>query len=142
MAIPAGWNPLRWQCDKDGCFNVKRRPKIEAFADCFPGRINFGDVDGLVELRGAFCLLEWKGDGGSLRTAQRIAFEAFTRQHFGNVVYVVNGSAETMEAQSFCRFWNGKCEKTRSADLDAVKASIKGWVRWVQHPEAPKSVAA
>ena len=64
---PLGFNPMRWDCDTDGCFNVKRRPKIEMFADCFPRRINFGDVDGLVEIGGRFCLLEWKGQGGALR---------------------------------------------------------------------------
>ena len=33
-----GYNPLRWDCERQGCFNLKRRPKIEVFADCFPGR--------------------------------------------------------------------------------------------------------
>ena len=35
-----GYNPMRWDCERDGCFNVLRRPKIEVFADCFPRRIN------------------------------------------------------------------------------------------------------
>ena len=35
-----GYNPLRWDCERQGCFNLKRRPKIEVFADCFPGRIS------------------------------------------------------------------------------------------------------
>lgn len=52
MTAANGYNPLRWDCERRGCFNLKRRPKIEVFAECFPGRINFGDVDGIVEIGG------------------------------------------------------------------------------------------
>ena len=52
--MTGGYNPMRWDCEKSGCFNVKCRPKIEVFAECFPGRINFGDMDGRVELGGYF----------------------------------------------------------------------------------------
>jgi len=51
---------MRWDCEKQGCFNLKKRPKIELFADCFPGAISFGDVDGRVEYKGRFLELEWK----------------------------------------------------------------------------------
>lgn len=130
-----GFNPMTWDCNKGGvglnCFNVKRRPKIEVFSDCFPRRINFGDVDGLVELNGYFCLLEWKGEGGSVRTGQRISYEAFTR-HNGNVVFVVNGNPETMVVQSYQMFWQGKESNTHSSTMDQLKSRIKKWVEYVE----------
>jgi hypothetical protein len=55
--IANGYNPMRWNCEKDGCFNVKCRPKIEQFADCFPGRIAVSDIDGIVEINGRLGLL-------------------------------------------------------------------------------------
>jgi hypothetical protein len=52
MTAALGYNPLRLDCAAQGCFNLKRRSNIELFADCFPGRISFGDVDGIVEIGG------------------------------------------------------------------------------------------
>ena len=60
VSFAKGYNPLRWDCEKRGCFNIKRRPKIEVFHKCFPGNINFGDVDGIVEINGRGLMLEWK----------------------------------------------------------------------------------
>ena len=130
----AGENPMRWQCGSDGCFNQKRRPKIERFADCFPRRINFGDVDGLVELNGRFCMLEWKGQGGSIHTGQRLSFEAFTRIT-GNVVFVVDGDAETMEVTQYRVFWRGKQEPAVPGDINRLKQRIANWAAWVQQQD-------
>jgi hypothetical protein len=76
---PDGYNPLRWDCEKQGCFNKKCRPKIEIFADCFPRRINFGDVDGLVEINGKGLLLEWKSVLKDIPTGQKIAYQKLTQ---------------------------------------------------------------
>ncbi len=121
---------MLWNCDRDGCFNLKRRPKIEVFADCFPRRINFGDVDGLVEMNGFFCLLEWKGAGGTVRTGQRISYRQFTACP-GNIVFVVEGDAETMEVWRYNLFWSGKEHPARDAALEDVKVRMRGWVEWV-----------
>ena len=129
-----GFNPLRWRCGKDGCFNQLRRPKIEVFAGCFPRRINFGDVDGIVELNGRFCMLEWKGEGGSVHNGQRRSFEAFTRFD-GNVVFVVDGDALTMDVSKFRVFWRGKQEPEVVGNLEALKARITKWADWVQEQD-------
>jgi len=122
-----GFNPLRWNCETDGCFNKLRRPAIELFADCFPGKINFGDVDGLVEINGRLCLLEWKGQGGSIKTGQRITYQRFT-SHPGNAVFVVEGDAKTMAVTRYCKFKLGQQLAWESADLEIVKRAIRGWV--------------
>lgn len=67
----------RWDCRTQGCFNLKKRPKIERFADCLPGRIAFTDVDGVIELCGNFLYLEWKSHQ-DLGGGQRILFERLT----------------------------------------------------------------
>lgn len=125
----AGFNAMRWDCEKSGCFNVKRRPKIEVFTECFPRKINFGDVDGLVELNGFFCMLEWKGDGGAIRTGQRMTYERFTRTK-GNIVFVVKGDAETMRVEGYSTFWKGSAQKYREATLGNVKAGVHRWALW------------
>lgn len=137
MNSVAGFNPMRWSCEKDGCFNIKRRPKIEVFADCFPRRINFGDVDGLVELNGFFCLLEWKGEGGSLKRGQILTFTAFTNI-IGNIVLVVNGNAETMAVTGYATFWGGRQWPLTTASLDELKDRLRRWAEWT---EAAKEAA-
>ena len=131
VAKAAGHNPMRWDCDRDGCFNALRRPKIEVFAECFPRRINFGDVDGMVELNGRFCLLEWKGEGGSIRTGQRIAYERFSALP-GNVVFVVNGDAKTMGIESYCCFWAGSQGPWTPANIESLKDRIRQWVKYTE----------
>ena len=126
-----GFNPLRWDCKRYGCFNVKRRPKIQAFAECFPRGINFGDVDGMVELAGAFCLLEWKGDGGTIKTGQRLSYIKFTQFH-GNIVFLVNGDAETMEVKDYSIFWKGKQGRLIAGNLWDVKQRMRDWAKWME----------
>ena len=121
-----GFNPLRWRCTKDGCFNILRRPKIEVFADCFPRRINFGDLDGIVELNGRFCILEWKGSGGTIAVGQKRLFARFTSV-IGNVVFVVCGDAETMTITGYSFFWAGVQHPFIKSGLDGLKERVRKW---------------
>lgn len=128
-------NPMRWDCERDGCFNKKRRPKTEVFHDCFTRGINFGDVDGQVEIGGKFLQLEWKDkSAGPLKTGQRIAMDAYTRQQEGNAVIVLVGDAETMEVSRIAlnmsgnmHVWTSTGQTWREADLAFAKALIKRW---------------
>lgn len=131
-----GFNKLRWNCKNKGCFNIKCRPKIETFAECFPRRINFGDVDGLVEYGGMFCLLEWKSKGATVRQGQARSYMAFTAFE-GNIVFVVDGDAETMDVKSYFTFWKGRRQQVRQANLEEIKTRIRSWVKWIDSRSSP-----
>lgn len=124
-----GTNPLRWDCEKQGCFNKKRRPKIEVFAGCFPRRINFGDVDGLVELNGRGLLLEWKCGSGCLPKGQEIAHKKLT-EGTKLATICVTGDAESMECSSYGFFWDGKWNDYRKGDIESVKNFMRRWSTW------------
>lgn len=95
-----GYNPMRYDCQRDGCFNKKHRPKLEQFAECFPGRVNFGDVDGLVEMGGHFLVLEWKSGPMEIPLGQRLTYAAMIDTgRF--TVFLVAGNAETMEVTHY-----------------------------------------
>ena len=60
MASLDKFKPMIWDCNKDGCFNEKMRLDFGVFYDCFPGKISFTDVDGIVEINKVALMLEWK----------------------------------------------------------------------------------
>lgn len=130
MSIPRGYNPMGWDCDKKGCFNKKKRPKIELFADCFPRNISPGDIDARVEYSGFFWELEWKGNGAPLKYAQKKTFEEVTRRK-GNAVFVVEGDPEMMKVERWCIFWMAKQGRWEQGDLEDLKDRIRKWVKWV-----------
>ena len=126
-----GFNPMRWECSHRGCFNQKQRPKIEVFHDCFPGRINFGDVDAEVEVNGHFLQLEWKSYIGDVPTGQRIKYQHYTKREGFNVI-VVCGNAETMEISAYQVWHGGKAGDWVSSDLAGLKARIRSWADWAR----------
>lgn len=122
-----GYNPMRWNCEKDGCFNKKCRPKIEIFAECFPGRINFGDVDAIVEINGKGLILEWKCYSTNIPMGQKIMYERLTKSGLISVL-AVHGSAETMDVKEFCWFKEGKQSHWWPATINSIKKEIMNWV--------------
>ncbi len=124
-----GFNPIRWDCEKRGCFNKLKRPKIEIFHDCFPGKISFGDVDGIVEINGYGLILEWKPSPKELSAGQRIMWSRLTRGNLLSLL-VVAGDAETMDVTHRAGFIDGRWRGWEDFDLARVKSWIRQWVAW------------
>lgn len=122
-----GYNPMRWDCQKRGCFNQKRRPKIEIFHDLFPGKINFGDVDGIVEINAKALLLEWKCDDIDLPRGQQIMYRRLTKNGDLTVI-VLCGSAETMDVQYMGYFFEGQYSPAERASIEQAREWISSWV--------------
>lgn len=126
-----GRNPMRYDCQSKGCFNLKRRPKIEEFAESLPGRIAFSDVDAITEVAGHFLLLEWKSYQGELPIGQRIMFERMTSNTARRfTVLIVVGDAETMEVESIALIFGGRNRGFESSSLEDVKERIAKWAAW------------
>lgn len=121
---------MRWDCEKRGCFNVKKRPKIENFSSCFTRGVNFGDVDAEVECSGLFLRLEWKPSRVDLSNGQARSIKAFTKLRRGNLCIVVAGDAETMAVTARQIIYDGEVKPWRTADLSAVKKLVEKWWRW------------
>ena len=128
---------FEWNC-RGGldCFVKKRILKLDVFADCLPGNMSFGDMDGYVEIGGRLCVLEWK-DTDSLTPipeAQEIAFCKLTKDT-GNVAFVVWGHAKTMQATCYKRYKDGEAGGVIIGGLDQLKEHIKKWVEYAYtHP--------
>jgi len=126
---------MRWDCNKGGpganCFNRLKRPKLGVFADCFPGQINFGDVDAIVEINGKGLMLEWKEGKQELKTGQRLMYERLTKTQL-LTIFVVSGNAEIMAVDGLMIWFLGKTDGWEQSTLDILKQRIKKWVQWVQ----------
>lgn len=123
---------MRWACDRHGCFNVHKRPKIEVFAEFLPAGTSFGDVDGIHEYRGLFILLEWKPSSDWASQPDRVSagqsrlFREFTKALYErSVVFVIAGDAKTMQVHWLKRFWRGGETGWDRSSLDDVGRRIR-----------------
>ena len=116
----------RWDCVIDGCANIKTRLKFEVFDGVFPRHINFSDVDGIVEINGAFCILEWKFRG-NMSSAQDRAFYALLQQNYRNVLFFVFGNPEDMSVRSFQILSSSQTKIFNPACLDDLKNKLRKW---------------
>ncbi len=119
---------LRWNCAESGCFR-NLCPLLGAFDDCFPGKIGMSDIDGVVEIGGRFLFLEWKAEGGSLTTGQRIMFEQMTALSPKVTVIVVCGHPRDMVIETVRVFHGGSADKAESCDFEGLKARISSWAK-------------
>jgi hypothetical protein len=131
-----GFNPLRWNCAESGCFNLHKRPKIEVFAECLPGKIAFSDVDGIVEIGGRCLMLEFKAVPIPIPTGQRLMFQALSRSGLFEVLCLA-GNALTMEVTHLARFSGGEWHAWKPGTIEDAKAAIRGWAKREQYdPDA------
>jgi len=123
-----------WECDNGAnCFAESRLLRFEHVNDVFPGSIGMTDIDGLVEVRGALCIVEFKAPGADLPTGQRILFERFTLQrntrgNRHNLAILCEGDAPTMTPTRLRAWWQGRGTPWRAADRDELRCMLARWV--------------
>jgi hypothetical protein len=119
---------MAWDCTQRGCFNKKRRPKIEQFAECLPGKIAFSDVDAITEIQGRALVLEWKADPSAIPLGQSLMWRRLTKT--GDItVLCIAGDAENMDISHVRWCYKGTWDSAwQSADMQRVKDMIRAWV--------------
>ena len=123
---------LRWDCNKRGCFNKKKRPNLEVFDNCFRGRISIGDVDGIVEINGNFLLMEWKDPScPDVSGGQKYMYQNMTKDEKYTVVCVY-GDCETMVVDSIQIYYKGSAGERHFCDLNELQGRVSKWAQRVQ----------
>lgn len=117
---------MQWDCERQGCFNQKKRLKLEIFDECFPGKIGLSDIDGAVEINGRCLMIEGKGRGVPVPDGQRIMFERLSSGGMVTV-FVIECDAETMEVFSVAVFDGGKNQGAAPCDLGGLKSMMRAW---------------
>lgn len=125
---------LRWDCQESGCYLIKLHAPIHLFDDCFGGRIEMSDVDGVVERHRKFLFLEWKvPPHGNLTQGQSILFQQLTAGRGQDVVvWVVWGpvNPEPDTVLDTYTFSNGTQSQRRPLTLEQLRERFRDWYDW------------
>lgn len=127
-----GFNPINWNCIVSGCFNYHKHYDIEHFAQCFPRKIGFTDLDAFVELNGHFLILEFKENGADLTGGQRIAFERLTAASDKITIVVARCDYKSSEIFSYKKIFGGQSTGWHKSDYDKFVGHISAWADRVQ----------
>ena len=121
-----GYNPLRWNCLSRGCFNFHKRPKIEEFAECLPGKSGFADIDAITEIGGYFLLMEWKDGRGAVQVGQSIMLKEMAKTgRFTSLIVV--GQTENMKVQEIKIYNEDGISDWMPCNLSELKNYVRNW---------------
>ena len=87
---------LRHRCASRGCYLQRHAPNWRCIGD-LPDGMSVMDVDGVLEHRGHFLWLEYKGPDGLLSVGESLTLEALARCP-GHTVLVIRAKRPTMSA--------------------------------------------
>lgn len=107
---------------------VDTLPDWSMLDGCFDGLIRPMDIDGMVEHRGMFLILEQKTGLAQVKQGQSIAFMAFTKQQSGNVVIAFG--ARDRDIFWIHRYVNGKVQVARDPSLEVLRRCCSLWFRF------------
>jgi hypothetical protein len=128
---------MRWTCSRNGCWKDKNQLKFDVFNGCFPKpSINFSDIDGIVEWKGHFLLIEWKYQPiDRLEQGQFLTFQRFSRIMIAGrrigTVWVIAGDAEQMNPTHIQEWQNGQPGQWQPCDLHGLRDKITAWFEYV-----------
>lgn len=92
---------------------------------CFPGKIKVTDIDGLVERKGHFLVLETKSPGVTIPLGQEIMFKRLQQSRMFTVVVVWGKTNQPQEMQIF--YPNGLTSEKKPADMEMFKKVVSWW---------------
>jgi len=97
--------------------------------DCFPGtRTRVSDIDGIVERKGRFLVIEAKGVNTRIPTGQLIMFEAMANK--GMTVLIVWGNPNEPEQMQIWYPHRPYAEPAVPASVDDIRDVVRRWFNW------------
>ena len=132
---------MRYECAAGHCWLDEHVARLGEFDECFPGRIGFTDVDGLVERNGHALVIELKRPGAPLPTGQRIVLERMTTRMGDDFqAIVVWGSQDWSGPLEWQRWERGRPSLRQPVTLAEIKAHCRKWFRWADARPLPARV--
>jgi len=123
-----GFNPIKHDCcGGEKCFMKTKHFSIELLAKFLPKKIAFTDIDGFVEWKRHFLLLEFKGGGRDLPMGQALAFARLTQACPKALFCYVDCDYETSEVYRLRIMVDGGRVYDAPIDFAAFGEFIKCW---------------
>ena len=124
---------MHWKgkCQDRGCY-LAMRSDPEMFDDCWPRKISMGDIDGLVEIKGHFLLVEFKHPGQKVPDGQAIMFKKLV-SHGNFTVLVVYAEQNRVLSWAIS---SAKGEKLQEGTTGQLQDWVRAWASWAdKHPK-------
>lgn len=128
---------MTWDCKEKGCYKELCVPDLTVFMDCFGRNICPTDIDGLVECKRHFLLMEWKAHTFKVSTGQDRMLRALTsiRQYedqkpYRFIAIVIFGQANPVEVTAWQPYKFGEPQPAVVGPLEALKDEVRAWYRW------------
>ena len=118
---------LYWDCKTQGCYKEKCVIDWKFLSGVFIRDIRPMDIDGAVEVDGAFLFFEWKNEGGVLEDAQRWFYERLTKLSSKITVFILYGNSEKMELYHAQWIKNGFLSEKKSMSINDLKRICAKW---------------
>ncbi len=101
-------------------------------AGTMPGKMTASDIDGIIERRGKFLVIETKSPGVPVPTGQRILLDALADNGAFTVI-VVHGQPGKPEQLTVTTSVNGErvMREYNPATLETLRDIVKRWFAWV-----------
>ena len=129
-------NPMRYKCKSGGCFFETLHPPLEMFASAFGGKIAMSDIDGIVERRGHFLVVEWKVKPGKVFLAQDILLRALACNPNFKVIVItspVNTNLIQMDTVVQAQLVKGgKINPAYKYSVEELKDHFEKWFKAVE----------
>lgn len=126
---------LQHSCRQQGCYYKKNLPKFDVFADCFKGKVNFTDIDAMVQRGNYYIVQEWKKSAPLKRGQERMLQHMTKTFPFHIVAMFVDGDAETMEVEKVSVFIGGIEYGPCMCGINDLKELVKGWDEATLEPD-------
>lgn len=125
---------MRHNCDSgNNCYLEKLHAPIHIFDDCFGGKIEMSDVDGVVERNGRFLYVEWKSPRGEITKGQDILLQQWTKCKKCKARAYVVECVVNPTPDSVCnvtRYAGGTCGKRNSMKVSDLIDEFSRWYKW------------
>lgn len=98
--------------------------------NCFSGNVKVSDIDGIIERRNSFLVIETKKPGVPIPKGQEIMFKSLQKLEKFTVVVVWGMKNNPVEMQVY--YPNGQISEKKPADVNKFKDFVAWWYAEVE----------
>ena len=132
---PDRTSTIWWDCTQRGCHARRGLVDWKPLNNVLPGKLAFSDIDGVCQRRDSILLVEWKLPHDSLRVAQKILLEAFSKNHPRQLGLVVYGEVTGPSVDAIQWVYRGRTRAKQDCTLEGLVDIVRRWYAWADNSQ-------